>query len=168
MKDLSGEELVRTGFAVIQDSIGRYLVVKERKNKGWMIPGGTIEPYESLEEGVVREVLEETGVSVVLTGLLCVERIEGERRKRRFTFFGRPLGQDGVVKSWPDEHSEEARWLSFQEAVEIGRHKGKDPIGSQGREGGWRRASAFSLIAFIEGGGRPRDLKALPRDRALI
>src|SRR5215813_15574945 len=38
----------------------------------WSIPGGTLELGESLEQGVVRELLEETGLQVRLLGFIEV------------------------------------------------------------------------------------------------
>jgi 8-oxo-dGTP diphosphatase len=61
----------------------------------WSIPGGILEIGESLEEGVARELLEETGIEVRVIGLIEVfDRIyleEGStgaesRRKPRFHF----------------------------------------------------------------------------------
>ncbi len=49
----------------------------------WSLPGGGVDLPETTEEGVIREVLEETGLVVELTGLLCVDshvRPPGRRR----------------------------------------------------------------------------------------
>jgi 8-oxo-dGTP diphosphatase len=67
--------------AVIFDDEGRVLLVRRGKppHKGaWTLPGGRIEPGESSEAAVEREVLEETGLTVralrlVETVLLCEE-----------------------------------------------------------------------------------------------
>jgi 8-oxo-dGTP diphosphatase len=45
----------------------------EPERKRWTLPGGGTELHESPEEGCVREVREETGYDVVLTGLLGIE-----------------------------------------------------------------------------------------------
>lgn len=71
---------------------GRYLLVHERKHEGWYLPAGRVEPGESLAEAAVRETLEETGVEIVLEGVLRLEhasRPDGEARVRAF-FLGRP------------------------------------------------------------------------------
>lgn len=55
--------------AVAFDDSGRLLLVKRANppSQGlWSIPGGRIEPGESAEIAVVREVLEETGLSVTI------------------------------------------------------------------------------------------------------
>jgi len=42
----------------------------------WSVPGGRVEPYETLHEAVVREVREEVGLGVVVDGFLgWVERV---------------------------------------------------------------------------------------------
>jgi 8-oxo-dGTP diphosphatase len=45
----------------------------------WSIPGGSLELGETLEQGVVRELLEETGLEVRITGMIEIfERIFSE------------------------------------------------------------------------------------------
>ena len=57
------------GVVVAAD--GRVLVVQRRDNGRWEAPGGVLERDETFEEGVAREVAEETGVTV------AVERLTG-------------------------------------------------------------------------------------------
>ncbi|WP_243742312.1 NUDIX hydrolase [Actinorugispora endophytica] len=61
---------VSVAGAVIRED-GRMLVIKRRDNGNWEPPGGVLELNETPEEGVVREVLEETGIHVE------VERLTG-------------------------------------------------------------------------------------------
>ncbi|HEY7598655.1 MAG TPA: NUDIX hydrolase [Candidatus Limnocylindrales bacterium] len=69
---------VGVGGVVIQD--GRALVIQRGKpplRGRWTVPGGTVELGETLEEARVREVREETGLSVRPRQLLAVfDRIE--------------------------------------------------------------------------------------------
>jgi 8-oxo-dGTP pyrophosphatase MutT (NUDIX family) len=56
----------------VQREDGRVLAIKRRDNGHWEPPGGVLDPGESLREGLVREVLEETGYRVkteTLTGV---------------------------------------------------------------------------------------------------
>jgi 8-oxo-dGTP diphosphatase len=53
--------------AVITDSHGRLLLIKRGHEPGaglWSLPGGRIEPGETDAEALVREMLEETGLTV--------------------------------------------------------------------------------------------------------
>jgi ADP-ribose pyrophosphatase YjhB (NUDIX family) len=51
---------------------GKILIVKQRVTPGraWSLPGGRLENGETLEEGVLREVLEETGLNAKVVKLL--------------------------------------------------------------------------------------------------
>ncbi|MFI6456499.1 NUDIX hydrolase [Streptosporangium amethystogenes] len=54
--------------AIILDGSGRMLLVRRGRPPGmglWSVPGGRVEPGESDPEAVIREVLEETGLTVV-------------------------------------------------------------------------------------------------------
>jgi len=58
--------------AVIEDSAGRILLVKHRPERGgywqgkWICPGGKIEPGETIQEAIKREVEEETQLNIEL------------------------------------------------------------------------------------------------------
>jgi phosphatase NudJ len=57
----------------------RFLLVHEAKHgQGWCVPAGRVEPGESLFDAAVRETLEETGVPVVLDGVLAPARGHGQ------------------------------------------------------------------------------------------
>jgi len=56
---------------IVIRSDGRILVVQRRDNSHWEPPGGVLELGETFEEGVRREVAEETGVRIE------VERLTG-------------------------------------------------------------------------------------------
>ena len=71
--------------AVIEDEAGRVLLVKHVTQRGgfwqgkWICPGGALEPGETIEEGIRREVKEETQLDINLTEpLVPLERIVGE------------------------------------------------------------------------------------------
>jgi 8-oxo-dGTP diphosphatase len=55
----------------VVDDKGRALVIRRRDNGHWEAPGGVLELGESFEDGVRREIAEETGLQVT------VERLTG-------------------------------------------------------------------------------------------
>jgi 8-oxo-dGTP diphosphatase len=58
--------------AAIIDDQGRFLVIRRADNGRWEPPGGVLELDESIEDGLIREVAEETGLKVepvALTGV---------------------------------------------------------------------------------------------------
>lgn len=58
----------------LTDADGPAIVLIERRNPppGWALPGGFMDPGESIEHTAVREALEETGLAVELRTLLGV------------------------------------------------------------------------------------------------
>jgi 8-oxo-dGTP diphosphatase len=66
--------------AVIKDPAGRLLLIKRGHEPGaglWSLPGGRIEPGETDQQAVVREVLEETGLRVDCGRLLGSAELPG-------------------------------------------------------------------------------------------
>ena len=67
-------------YAVIRDDAGRVLLAlwNEADLPKWTMPGGGVELDETVQEAVVREVHEETGIVAEVRGLLGV--FDGQRR----------------------------------------------------------------------------------------
>ncbi len=62
---------IGVGGAVVRD--GQLLLVRRASRRGrgnWQLPGGFIEPDETIEQAVVREVQEEAGVAARVEGVL--------------------------------------------------------------------------------------------------
>ena len=64
---------VRVGVGVVIRGPGETILLEKRRDCGWWgLPGGRVEPGESLVVAAVREVLEETGLAVEVTHLIGV------------------------------------------------------------------------------------------------
>ena len=64
--------VVPSTTAIVADGQGRIALVKRKDNELWALPGGGMELGESIEQGAVREVKEETGLDVEVVGLVGV------------------------------------------------------------------------------------------------
>src|SRR5580692_5066309 len=87
-REFPSAPLVAVGAVIVKD--GRVLLVRRGTAplKGhWTLPGGLLELGESLHEGVVREVREETGLTVEPLELIeLLERIHREESRIQFHY----------------------------------------------------------------------------------
>lgn len=63
---------------------GKLLAVKHKNSDGseseyWAVPGGGLDPMETLEDGVKRELLEEVGIEVTVGRVLMVQQFPSKR-----------------------------------------------------------------------------------------
>jgi 8-oxo-dGTP diphosphatase len=91
--------------AIVFDDGERVLLMRRRDHGNWEPPGGVLQPGEHPDEGVAREVLEETGVQVNV-GPLTGVYTNVESAVVTLAFRAEPASE-------PADHSEEAsavRW----------------------------------------------------------
>lgn len=108
-------------FAVVIVKQGRrLLLVRERKHgQGWYFPAGKVDAGETFQEAALRETREESGIDVVLEGLLRIEHSPGDGatsgvQRLRVFFLARPA-DDATPKSAADDHSLGARFVAIEE-----------------------------------------------------
>ena len=115
MAELRREILVAAG--VLLDRKGRVLLVANdwgRRGKvRYTLPGGMVEPGETAVEAVVREVREETGLTVVeVERLAYVVQVEDRRRRERTIAMAFQVRWEGLLNPHdPDGHIVEARFF---------------------------------------------------------
>jgi 8-oxo-dGTP diphosphatase len=56
--------MVPAAAGIVFDRAGRVLLIRRGDGRGWSLPGGMMEPGETIVECLVREVWEETGLEV--------------------------------------------------------------------------------------------------------
>ncbi|HEU5472035.1 MAG TPA: NUDIX domain-containing protein [Actinophytocola sp.] len=103
--------------AFVQDDTGRVLLIRRTDNDLYAIPGGAQEIGETLTQTVTREVQEETGLSVEVTGLIgiysdpahVIAFTNGEvRQEFSICFRARPTG--GQLRT--STESSEVLWIA--------------------------------------------------------
>jgi 8-oxo-dGTP diphosphatase len=119
-------------YAIVVDERERVLLAlwNEAERPLWTLPGGGVELAETVEEGAVREVREETGYDVELGRLLGVDThvIPPEQRTVdrdrwfkgiRVVFEATVVG--GELRAELDGTTDEARWIPLGDVAELDR-----------------------------------------------
>ena len=137
--------LVGVGAVVVEEN--RVLLVRRGQEplKGkWSLPGGMLELGETLEDGVAREVSEETGLSVEPVELIeLLDKVHRENGRVRYhyviaDYLCRVVG--GSLRAASD--ADAVRWV---ERTEWSNHSALvlDPLTVRVIEAGWQRAHAL-------------------------
>lgn len=111
------------GSALVVDERGRVLMQRRADSGNWSLPGGIMEIGETIEQAVIREVKEETGLDIEITGLLgiytdpqhVIAYTDGEvRQELNITYHGRIIGGTITV-------SDESTEVRFIDPIEFDR-----------------------------------------------
>ena len=68
----AANSIVPSVTVAVRDERGRILLIHKIDNDSWALPGGAVDLGESVVEAAVREVAEETGVMIEVTGLVGI------------------------------------------------------------------------------------------------
>lgn len=114
--------------AFIQDDKGRILMIRRTDNNLYSIPGGQVEPGETITGAAQRETKEETGIIIDIVGLVglysdpghVIEYDDGEvRQEFSICFYGTPAG--GELET--SNESSEASWVQLEEIDGLAIHE---------------------------------------------
>lgn len=108
------ESAIFTTLCMLEDGNGNILV-EDRKDPDWpgiCFPGGHVEPGESFTKAAVREMQEETGLTVLDPQLCGVKQFQTENDARYVVFFYKATRWTGTIQS-SDEG--EVFWISKNE-----------------------------------------------------
>src|SRR5208337_1684307 len=112
------DNLPRVGVATIVVNVGHNVLLgrstKEQTKGQWIIPGGKIEPFETIQETSTREILEETGIQVANQEMLFIsERVDRVNLDHRIVIYVTGQAVGGVLRSTFTEEDElsEVRWV---------------------------------------------------------
>jgi ADP-ribose pyrophosphatase YjhB (NUDIX family) len=114
---MHGSDCLLAALVLVEQN-GKILLVRESAapfRGKWSLPGGRLQPGESIRRTAERELLEETGILPELTGLLYIDQLVGTEAggRIRFVFLGKPAG--GELKKTEDEHSMCADWFAYED-----------------------------------------------------
>ena len=133
--------ILAASVAVLRDS--RVLLARRAKPPGagrFSLPGGLVEPGETLAEAALRELAEETGVVARIIGfnrhVEVVEHDEAGAVRRHFvvaSFVGAWLSGEGIV----GPEASEILWATRDEAAALPATDGLAPV----LDGAWRLAA---------------------------
>jgi 8-oxo-dGTP diphosphatase len=107
--------------AVILGEDDRVLLVKRGRPPRvgtWSLPGGKVEGKEALETAIVREVLEETGLTVRVRAPLGVVRLS--REGFRYDIHEFLCSVDGSPDATPGDDASEVVWADRAELARLG------------------------------------------------
>ncbi len=105
------EKAVFTNLCMVYDDAGNILV-QDRKDPDWpglCFPGGHVEPEESFVQSVIREVWEETGLTIQNPKLCGTKQFMTKNGERYVVFFYKANRFSGQLKS---SHEGEVFWIS--------------------------------------------------------
>ncbi len=160
MSEIIFAKTILTVKAVLVNRVGEILLLKrskKSKNPGkWDLPGGHLEKEETIEEALLREIEEETGLEIEVGEILGTaefsketKQFKDEKRGLRFLAYC----ENGEVEI-SDEH-QDFGWFSFEEALKklsekdgfenekrIAVQKAQEILEMKDSLSGWKRAMA--------------------------
>lgn len=105
---------------ILDDTSPKILMVKNKGNASWSLPGGAVEKEETLDQAAIREAKEETGLDVKVQGIIAINECIFEKKQEHaifFTFRAEVIG--GSLELVRPHEISEIAWMDVDKAGEL-------------------------------------------------
>ncbi|WP_153977526.1 NUDIX hydrolase [Paenibacillus xylanilyticus] len=105
---------------ILDDTSSKILMVKNKGNASWSLPGGAVEKEETLDQAAIREAKEETGLDVKVQGIIAINECIFEKKQEHaifFTFRAEVIG--GSLELVRPHEISEIAWMDVDKAGEL-------------------------------------------------
>lgn len=106
--------IVISGCLIVRDN--KVLMVKEAKKKcygQWNIPAGYVDEPEKITDAAIREIYEETGCKVKLTGVLPMITVIKENEQKLMVRFTADIIEENI--KFDTEEILDVKWIDIEE-----------------------------------------------------
>jgi mutator protein MutT len=125
-------DVLPAAFAAVRNRAGELLLVRRIDDGNWELPGGRIEVGESAAAALVREVAEESGITIELTGLagvysdpthILVDPDDTVHQQLALCFYARPTPAATTTQPRPDDdETDAAAWFTITDIDDLKIH----------------------------------------------
>ncbi|MCM3782091.1 NUDIX hydrolase [Neobacillus mesonae] len=107
-------------YALIYNLDTEEILMVNNKGSSWSLPGGAVEKGETLEQAVIRETKEETGLTIEVENIVAVNEAFFKEKGHHtlfITFKARII--EGEISMQDEEEISEVKWVGIQKANEL-------------------------------------------------
>ncbi|MTI96119.1 MAG: NUDIX hydrolase [Firmicutes bacterium] len=107
-------------YALIYNEDKKKILMVNNKGGDWSLPGGAVEQGETLEHAVIREVMEETNLTIEADEIVAVNEAIFKEKGHHvlfITFKAKIIGGEISIKD--TEEITEIEWVDIQKANEL-------------------------------------------------